>query len=265
MRDLDDVVLIVCGGAAGRIVNGHTPHTVPIVKVHPAGAAERQVSDPDLDRPIASGDDDLLCSRLEGVRAVIIFSILGGFSGTMAFTNVVSCARRMGCKVIAVVGIPLEFEEARSRAFDEVSSSLPLVDRMFIIDNMALYKSMMVDDMKIDAFFRVYEYTTTFAINNIASILEGPFFSTFPERSYTFSYVNTMHPEEAVRRAVENAPYPVDPSLGKMVISLGSGFRTAQIDAIFDKVVSETGILPDVVLRDDLEDNKVLVFLPVRA
>ena len=45
---------------------------------------------------------------------------------------------------------------------------------------------------------------------------------------------------------------------------MSSGFGTAQLEQIFHTVVSNTGIIPDIVKRDDREDTKVLVFLPVR-
>ena len=47
-------------------------------------------------------------------------------------------------------------------------------------------------------------------------------------------------------------------------LSVSSGFGTAQLEQIFHTVVSNTGIIPDIVKRDDREDTKVLVFLPVR-
>lgn len=264
MRGLDDIVLVVCGGAAGRIVKGHAPHSIPIVKVHPAGAAERQVNDPDLALPIASGNHDALCARFDGVRVVVLFSVLGGRSGSSAYSEVISCAREKGCKVVAITGLPLEFEAVRECAFEQIASSIELVDRLFIVDYAALYKISMGNDYKLDAFFRACEYSVTFAIDNIASMLEGPFFSTFSERAYTFAYVNTNNPADAVSIAVDTAPYAVDPSNGKMVITVGSGFRSVEIDTIVYSVVSKTGIMPDIVFRDDLEDNKFVVFLPVR-
>ena len=48
------------------------------------------------------------------------------------------------------------------------------------------------------------------------------------------------------------------------MITVGSAFRSVEIDTIVQSVVSATGIMPDIVFRDDLEDNKFVVFLPVR-
>lgn len=266
VRGLDDAVLVVCGGAASRIVNGHTPHAIPIVKVHPAGAAERQVDDPDLASPIASGNRDALLARFDGLRAVLIFTVLGGHSGSAAYSEVISCAREKNCKVIVIAGLPLEFEATRERAFEQASKSFGQVDRMFIVDYAALFKIIMKgsDNCRLDAFFRICGHSVSFAIDNLASILEGPFFSTFSEHAYTFSYVNTMNPGDAAGIAVDVAPYDVDPSNGKMVITVGSAFRSVEIDTIVQSVVSAAGIMPDIVFRDDLEDNKFVVFLPVR-
>ena len=46
---------------------------------------------------------------------------------------------------------------------------------------------------------------------------------------------------------------------------VSSGFGTAQMESIFNTVVSMTGIVPDIVKREDGDDTKVLTFLPVQG
>ena len=59
--------------------------------------------------------------------------------------------------------------------------------------------------------------------------------------------------------------FPVDPAFGKSVVMVSSGFGTAQMESIFNTVVSMTGIVPDIVKREDGDDTKVLTFLPVQG
>ena len=65
-------------------------------------------------------------------------------------------------------------------------------------------------------------------------------------------------------RALGATVFPTDPAYGKAIVTVSSGFGTAQLEQIFNTVVSNTGIIPEIVKRDDKEDTKVLVFLPVR-
>ena len=46
---------------------------------------------------------------------------------------------------------------------------------------------------------------------------------------------------------------------------VSSGFGTAQIESIYNTVVSMTGIIPDIVKREDADDTRVLTFIPVQG
>jgi len=45
---------------------------------------------------------------------------------------------------------------------------------------------------------------------------------------------------------------------------VSSNFGTAELESIMSTVAEKTGIIPDIVRRDDAEDTKVLTFLPVQ-
>ena len=121
-----------------------------------------------------------------------------------------------------------------------------------------------------------------FAVDNLAHMMEGPFFSTFPKKIYTFAYTNDLDPSKAVTRAMDSTMFETSPDFGKMIVLVSSGFGTAQTESIYYTLVSSgfgtaqtesiyytivsmTGIVPDIVKRDDREDTKVLVFLPVHG
>ena len=143
---------------------------------------------------------------------------------------------------------------------------LPLIDDPFqrVKEVVLKLRKDANSEMKFDAFFRASAHALGFALRNLAHMIDGPFFSTFAEKIYTFSYVNDLDPAEAVQRALGATVFPTDPAYGKLIVTVSSGFGTAQLEQIFHTVVSNTGIIPDIVKRDDREDTKVLVFLPVR-
>ncbi len=254
MRDLDDVVLFVCGSAAKTILEGH-PFDDSVEQIVLEAKALEDIR-PEL---------DAVGSKLDGIRVALLFSVLGGDLGSAVFSEVVARARSAGCKVVAVVGMPMRFEEnRRGLAERTVRENIDLVDRLFIVDNQLVYGQYdHVNDLRAESFFKTYEYWMTFAMSTVASMLEGPFFSTFYAKSYTFSYVNAWNPGEAVAEAMSAALFPTDPGCGKLIVSVGSGLDGADKEQVFQSIVSKTGIMPDIVPRDDLEDNKMLLFLPV--
>lgn len=259
---MDDAVLFVCGGGASRIVSDARIDNIPMEFVNPGRA-----SDPTFSGPIASGDERAIGERLVGVRVVFAFAMLGGSSGTDMLQAVARVAKAAGCKVVAIAGIPMEFEhERRARAMDALHVILGQVDRTLLMDVGTVLDIRMDEnsETKFDAFFRASAFASGFALRNLAYMVDGPFFSTFPERAYTFAYVNDIDPAHAVDRALGATVFPTDPAYGKAIVTVSSGFGTAQLEQIFNAVVSNTGIIPEIVKRDDREDTKVLVFLPVR-
>ncbi len=267
---MDDVVLFVCGGAAKHILE-HSPIRVPMEYVL-LGSQERdeEVDDPDR-HPIPArarlefGDRDGIMCQLDGIRVALVLSVLGGDTGSAALSEVVGCAKEVGCRSVAVVGVPMRFETGRrEKAKEAVSQVIGHLDRMFIVDNQeaaGLYTD--GNDRMFDSVFRMYRHRLSYAMGAVASMLEGPFFSTFYAKSYTFSYVSALDPGEAVAEAMDSALFPADPGSGKLIVSVGSGLDGADKEQVFQSIVSKTGIMPDIVPRDDLEDSRMLLFLPV--
>ena len=54
----------------------------------------------------------------------------------------------------------------------------------------------------------------------------------------------------------------VDP-VGRIVVAVSSKLGAAESDAIYDKVAAMTGVVPDIVRRNDREDTKIVVFFSV--
>ena len=257
---MDDALLFACGGAACRNIASTGFDRIPAFRINPREAA---AGNPEFQSPLSRGDEDAIAAAVAGARVVFVYAMLGGESGTGMMARVIECARRSGCRTVALAGIPWRPEVDRRlkalQALDGIASS---ADRTFLmdVDTVAVING----DSRPDSFFRVLTRTSYMAMDSLTSIVDGPFFSTFPEKAYTFSYVNDMDPASAVERALGATAFPTDPAYGKLIVTVSSGFGTAQIEQIFHTVVSNTGIIPDIVKRDDREDTKVLVFLPVR-
>lgn len=170
----------------------------------------------------------------------------------------------MGCRVVSVVGLPMAFEtERRKRAMAVLPQVLDYSDRVFILDMGSINR--IYPDVKFIHILRMASRSIVFAVDNLAHMMEGPFFSTFPKKIYTFAYTNDLDPSKAVTRAMDSTMFETSPDFGKMIVLVSSGFGTAQTESIYYTIVSMTGIVPDIVKRDDREDTKVLVFLPVHG
>ena len=266
-----DVILFSCGGAARRILSTSRESAgVPTVFVDSNGDSSISLRDsgaPDVyvdqfvSYTMAYDNRDEICASMRGMRVVMAFAVLGGSSGTGIMPVVTRCAREEGCKVVSVVGLPLE-EVRRERAMRALPEILDSSDRVIILDMTANCR--IYPDLKAHRVMNLISSVITFTARSMASLMEGPFFSTFYKKTYTVAYTTDIDPSSAVQRATQASMFDTDPDNGKMVVMVSSGFGTAQIESIYSAVVDMTGIIPDIVKRDDREDTKVLVFLPVQ-
>ncbi len=201
-------------------------------------------------------------SRMEGMRIVFILSILGGETGISMMRRLIGSARDRGCSVVSLVGIPMSFEYTRrERAMAALPELVGISDRLFILDVDAVQH--MNVDRRILFMMRMIDSSISFAAYGLSDAMEGPFFSTFTQKVYTFAYSSELDPADAVNKALDSTMFESDPAGGKLIVLVGSGFGRAEVDSVYSTVVGMSGIIPDIVKRSDCEDTKVLVFLPV--
>ncbi len=271
---MGDVVLFACGGGARAVmveadesvgiplvmINANQSSSIPMV---PEGV-EGCYADPYLAASIVSDNEAEVRARMRGMRIVIVFAVLGGGTGTGMLPEIARMARDEGCKVVSVVGLPMEFESRRrSEAMDALPRIQGISDRMMILDIEAIRR--IYPDVKFRNILRMVARSIVFSVRCMVATMEGPFFSTFCEKMYTFAYTTDFEPSKAVTKASEATMFRTDPAFGKMIVYVSSGFGTAQLESIFSTVVVMTGIIPDIIKREDAEDTKVLVFLPVQG
>jgi cell division GTPase FtsZ len=176
---------------------------------------------------------------------------------------VMGCARECGCKVVSISGIPMIFEATRrEKAMEALPEIIAMSDRSFILDVETL--NILYPSIKFRNVLEVYSRTVAFALQNMYRTMEGPFFSMFSQRVYTFAYASDIEPVIAVSKAMENPMVETDPSAGKLILYVSSSFGTAEKESMTDAIVSMSGILPEIVKREDREDTKVLLFLSVK-
>ena len=135
---MGDVILFSCGGAARRILSTSRESAgVPTVFVDSNGDSSISLRDsgaPDVyvdqfvSYTMAYDNRDEICASMRGMRVVMAFAVLGGSSGTGIMPVVTRCAREEGCKVVSVVGLPLE-EVRRERAMRALPEILAFAGR----------------------------------------------------------------------------------------------------------------------------------------
>ena len=267
---MGDVVFVVCGGGATAIFeNAEDRYSLPAVVINSNERSEVELEggpveahwDQYIAYGVAASNSDKLEDVLSGYRVAVIFGMLGGGTATGMLPALIECARSCGCKVVSIAGIPMVFEEfRRPRALAALPEIVARSDRTLILDMEA---SNRLADVVLRNALVVFSRTVAFAVDNLVRLLEGPFFSTFSQKAYTFSYVSGMDPADAVSRAMDSTLFETDPLEGKLIILIGSGYGLAQKEQIRDEVVSRSGILPEIINRDDAEDSKVLVYASV--
>ncbi len=256
---MGDAVLFACGGGASHVVSDHPPSAMPVVIVNPPTPGPDR---PELWDSAVKQAVDGIGDSLDGVRIAFIYVILGGDLGRLLMSELTVRAKIAGCRVVLIAGIPMAFEKARrAKALAEVPEIREAGDRLLVMDGETVAR--LNSDVKADSSFRLTAHSLSFAMDNLAHLAEGPFFSTLTERAYTFAYVTELDPGDAVHRALNASVFPSHRLRGAPVVTVSSGFGEAPTEKIVERVVAETGMLPDIVERPDSEDSKFLVFLPV--
>lgn len=269
---MDDILLVGCGGGASSVlddagknlnvrslrINANSRSSIPL-----ADDQQGCFGDPFLAWSLAIENVDAIRDAMRGMRIVIVFSVLGGGTGTGMVPVIIQCARDCGCRVVSVMGLPMVYEaDRRSRAMEAMPGIIEKSDRTLILDLETLNR--LYPNVKVRNLLPMVSRILAFSTNCMADVMEGPFFSTFPEKLYTFAYTTDLDPSNAVRHATDASMFRTDPAYGKMIIMVSSGYELAETEGIFNTVVGMTGIIPEIVKRGDKEDTKVLVFLPAR-
>ena len=270
---MDDVVLVVCGGGASSVIeNAEGKMDIPTFFINSSARSSIQMVPDDVEgcfgdqylaSTIAFENIDRIREIFTGKRVAMVFSVLGGGTGTGMMPVVMGCARECGCKVVSISGIPMMFEATRrEKAMEALPEIIAMSDRSFILDVETL--NILYPSIKFRNVLEVYSRTVAFALQNMYRTMEGPFFSMFSQRVYTFAYASDIEPVIAVSKAMENPMVETDPSAGKLILYVSSSFGTAEKESMTDAIVSMSGILPERVKREDREDTKVLLFLSVK-
>lgn len=270
---MDDVVLVVCGGGASSVIeNAEGKMDIPTFFINSSARSSIQMVPDDVEgcfgdqylaSTIAFENIDRIREIFTGKRVAMVFSVLGGGTGTGMMPVVMGCARECGCKVVSISGIPMMFEVTRrEKAMEALPEIIAMSDRSFILDVETL--NILYPSIKFRNVLEVYSRTVAFALQNMYCTMEGPFFSMFSQRVYTFAYASDIEPVIAVSKAMENPMVETDPSAGKLILYVSSSFGTAEKESMTDAIVSMSGILPEIVKREDREDTKVLLFLSVK-
>ncbi len=259
-------VLIVCGGGARHILGDGDLGLERIIldkgELEPPVANDGiHLEDPQA-FALAIDRKDEIGRFVAGKRAVIAFAMLGGGAGAGTVPAIAECAHDAGCSFVSVIGVPYE-PDRRYAAFESLSEIAKASDRMFVFDTLTIDR--LHPNAKIHHALNMIASTVQMAIRAIASLVDGPFFSTFTKKAYTLAYTTSFYPSEAVARASEASLFEPDPEHGRCVVFVSSRFGTAELESISSTVAEKLGMIPDIVRRDDAEDTKVLTFLPVHG
>ena len=113
---VSNVILFSCGGAARHILGKMSESPgVPVVMLDSNGDSSIPLRDEDvpdiyLDEfesyTMAVENRDEIRARMHGMRVVIMFSVLGGWSSSGILPVIAECARAEGCSVVTVAGLP---------------------------------------------------------------------------------------------------------------------------------------------------------------
>jgi hypothetical protein len=267
----EDVLVVACGGAAKnalKIINSEDddPWQMHQAAMEEFGHRFEVLSSRFSTVPM--DDPEKIRQCMEGKRVVVPFSILGGDVGTDIIKEVIRCARDIGCKVVSVFGIPMGWEpDRRERAFRALPEVASLSDCCLVVD----MQKLMDVNLEFDtnrfwkAFLKMSDNLIRSSIWSIVEYMQGPFFTVFTERMYAFVVSTDVLPVNAVLRSWGHLMFDNNPALDSLVIMVGANITTPEIEEIRNRMVIESGIMPEVIRRNDPDDSKVMIFRAVRS
>ncbi len=249
---MGDVLLVACGGGAKSTVsNAEDLWSIPMVELSKSEGT------------IALDDLEMLRKSMRNYRVVIPFLIMGGEVGTAIIRDVISCARQEDCRIVSVLGIPMQMEpDRRDRAIHNLSDVVAMSDCSLVFDmQKAMDLSMKAyGDRKFDFFLRMIDRVIMFSIHSIIECLEGPFFTVFKERLYAFASSNDILLENAVKGAWDTMLFDDNSAKGDSIVMVSSNITTAEVDDLRNMMAREYGVMPEVLRRSDSESAKAIVF-----
>jgi len=253
---MGDVLLVVCGGGANNVVEGSKDlQTTPQVIF-----SNKEATMP-LDNP------EVIKKALSNYRIVIPFCILGGELGSDIVRTVIRCARECNCKVVSVLGMPMEIEaERRDRAARILPDLSSISDVSLVFDvsrTMEVFEDL--KNRRWDDFLKMTNRIIMSSIESIVATMEGPFFTIFHEGMYAFSSSTDVLPIKAVEKAWDMMFFDNNTEKDSCVILVSARTSSAEIESIKDQMVRDHGIMPEVLKRSDSEDSKVMVFKAVNS
>lgn len=267
----EDVAVIVCGGAAKNafdIIDSKDRN--PWEQYEEAQNEFGHHFDVLSDKFSTIPKDDLkeIEYALDGKRIVVPFLILGGAVGTGIIRDVIRCARNRNCKVVSVFGIPMGFEaERRERAFKNLSEVVALSDCSLVVDMQKLMDvNLELNKEKLwTVFLKMSDRMIRSSIRSIVEFMQGPFFSVFTDRMYAFVPSTDVLPVNAVTRSWDHLMFDIERATDRSVIMLGSNVRSSEVEDIKNSVAMLCGTIPEIVIRSDSDDSKVIIFRAVRS
>ena len=72
-------------------------------------------------------------------------------------------------------------------------------------------------------------------------------------------------PVNAVTRSWDHLMFDIERATDRSVIMLGSNVRSSEIEDIKNSVAMLCGTIPEIVIRSDSDDSKVIIFRAVRS
>ncbi len=258
-----DTAELACGMADYPAFTINAKVGADIVLARPAGIKSGFFGDRIQARGVSAAYADEIGAKLAGHSAAVVIAALGGGAGTGTLITVSDCARKQSMKIIAVVLLPFVAEggDRRKRALEELNDLTAFADRIIVMDMQQVVP--LGQDMKASEVLQAADLLAAEAAVTVARLYEtAPFFSTFSQEAYSFSYGAGADLVTAVRTAMARPLYELDPSAGKMVVCPEAVLAPDQAEAVSTAVADLTGIIPEVISGRGTGSG-VMVFMPI--
>jgi hypothetical protein len=161
----------------------------------------------------------------------------------------------------------MDFEnDRRERGLRKLPEIVALSDCSLVVDMQRIFDvNLEMGDRQWTRFLKMSDHLIRNSIKAIVDYMQGPFFSTFNDSMYAFVPTTDVLPVEAVMKSWDNMMFENGRETDKSIIMLASNVKSSEIDEISGRVARKCGRVPEIVIREDSDDSKVIVFRSVRS
>ncbi|MCL2712720.1 MAG: hypothetical protein FWD37_05570 [Methanomassiliicoccaceae archaeon] len=227
------------------------------------GSAEGCNGDIEKGRSLTKEAEDVIGEHIGRYHDILIFTGLGGGTGTGSSEIIGNMAKRNGSRVVTIATIPMSFEsERRKKAFDSVPEIKKACDILLLLDGDMLAKKdpmlgareafSVLDQMVCETFIGMTEMF----------VADNEVFAMMKDNTFTASFAEGYKVGK-IADILSNGIMMDHPAISQPLIFVTGNIPGGGHEIIENKILESTGMIPTFIQGREDRGMRLLMFVPV--